>query len=84
MTKQFEGAGFERCGEIERRIHPHLARFGLTKYWSLYVLRVPGVVAAREDVRSPAEIEALEARWNLDTRPNDPEDFKAVEAALNR
>ena len=51
-TKQFEAAGFERCGEIERRIHPHLARFGLTKYWCLYVLRVPGVAEARDDVRS--------------------------------
>ena len=83
-TKQFEAAGFERCGEIERRIHPHLARFGLTKFWSLYVLRAPEVTPARADVRSPSEIEALEQRWNLNTRPNDPEDFKAVEAALNR
>jgi hypothetical protein len=83
-TKQFEAAGFERCGEIERRIHPHLARFGLTKYWCLYVLRVPGVTAATEDARSPAEIESLEQRWALDTRPNDPADFEAVEAALRR
>lgn len=83
-TKQFEGAGFERCGEIERRIHPHLARFGLTKYWSLYVMRVPGASPAREDVRSPAEIDEIEQRFGLNTRPNDPEDFKAVEAALNR
>lgn len=80
-TKQFEAAGFERCGEIERRIHPHLARFGLTKFWSLYVLRVPTVAPATDDVRSPAEIEALEDRWGLNTRPNDPEDFKAVEQA---
>jgi SAM-dependent methyltransferase len=83
-TKQFEAAGFERCGEIERRIHPHLARFGLTKFWSLYVLRVPTVAAATDDVRSPAEIEALEERWGLNRRPNDPEDFKAVEQALGR
>jgi SAM-dependent methyltransferase len=81
-TKQFEAAGLERCGEIERRIHPHLARFGLTKYWCLYVLRVPTIAAACEDVRSPAEIEALEERWGLNRRPNDPEDFEAVEAAL--
>jgi hypothetical protein len=83
-TKQFRAAGFERCGEIERRIHPHLARFGLTKYWCLYVLRVPGIDAAREDVRSPDEIEALEERWGLNRRPNDPDDFKAVEVALGR
>jgi SAM-dependent methyltransferase len=81
-TKQFRDAGFERCGEIERRIHPHLARFGLTKYWCLYVLRVPGIAAAREDVRSQAEIDALEERWGLNQRPNDPDDFRAVEAAL--
>jgi 2-polyprenyl-3-methyl-5-hydroxy-6-metoxy-1,4-benzoquinol methylase len=83
-TKQFEAAGFERCGEIERRIHPHLARFGLTKYWCLYVLRVPRISAATSDVRSPAEIEALEERWGLNRRPNDPADFDAVEAALGR
>jgi hypothetical protein len=83
-TRQFEAAGFERCGEIERRIHPHLARFGLTKFWCLYVLRVPGVIAATEDARSPGEIEALEERWGLDTRPNDPDDFRAVEEALRR
>ena len=62
----------------------HLARFGLTKYWSLYVMRVPSVSPVREDVRSPAEIDEIERRWGLDSRPNDPEDFKAVEAALNR
>jgi SAM-dependent methyltransferase len=83
-TKQFEAAGFERCGEIERRIHPHLARFGLTKYWCLYVLRVPGVTAATADARTPAEIETLEQRWGLDARPNDPADFAAVEEALGR
>jgi len=81
-TKQFEAAGFVRCGEIERRIHPHLARFGLTKFWSLYVLRVPELTAACEDARTPAEIEELEDRWGLNRRPNDPDDFKAVEAAL--
>jgi SAM-dependent methyltransferase len=83
-TQQFEAAGFERCGEIERRIHPHLARFGLTKYWCLYVLRVPEVAAATADVRSPAEIDALEERWGLNKRPNDPADFEAVEASLRR
>ena len=83
-TEQFEAAGFLRCADIERRIHPHLARFGLTKYWCLYVLRVPAIAEATEDARSPAEIAALEQRWALDTRPNDPEDFKAVAEALHR
>jgi hypothetical protein len=81
-TKQFEAAGLVRCADIERRIHPHLARFGLTKYWCLYVLRVPSIVEAHDDARSASEIEALEERWGLNARPNDPEDFKAVEAAL--
>jgi SAM-dependent methyltransferase len=81
-TKQFEAAGFERCADIERRIHPHLARFGLTKYWCLYVMRVPDVVEATTDARSTPEIDALEERWGLNRRPNDPADFAAVEAAL--
>jgi SAM-dependent methyltransferase len=83
-TKQFEAAGFVRCADIERRIHPHLARFGLTKYWCLYVMRVPGVDEAHGDVRSPAEIDALEERWGLNRRANDPDDFAAVELALGK
>jgi hypothetical protein len=83
-TKQFEATGLKRCPDIERRIHPHLARFGLTKFWCLYVFRVPDVAEARADVRSPAEIDALEDRWGLNKRDNDPADFEAVEAALNR
>jgi SAM-dependent methyltransferase len=81
-TKQFEAAGFVRCGGIERRIHPHLARFGLTKYWCLYVMRVPEVEEATEDVRTPADIDALEETWGLNRRPNDPADFEAVATAL--
>jgi hypothetical protein len=81
-TKQFEAAGLERCANIERRIHPHLARFGLTKYWCLYVLRVAGVTEAREDSRSQAEIDALEDRWGLNQRANDPADMEAVKLAL--
>jgi hypothetical protein len=83
-TRQFEAARLHRCADIERRIHPHLARFGLTKYWCLYVFRVPDVAEARADVRTPAEIDALENRWGLNQRANDPADFEAVEAALNR
>ena len=81
-TKQFEAAGFERCGEIERRIHPHLARFGLTKFWCLYVLRVPGV-AGRHRRRAHPEPRSTRSRnaGSLTPRPNDPADFEAVEAA---
>jgi SAM-dependent methyltransferase len=81
-TKTFEAAGFERCGELEREIHPHLARFGLTKYWNLYVFRVPGVALPEEPVRTPAETAEVEARWHLDKREADPEDLAAVEAGL--
>ena len=42
-TQRFADAGFVRCGAVERRMHPHLARFGLTKYWNLYVFRVADV-----------------------------------------
>jgi len=81
-TKQFETAGLVRCAGIERRIHPHLARFGLTKYWCLYVFRVPDVDEADDDVRTAADIDALEETWGLNRRPNDPADFEAVAAAL--
>ncbi|HEX9968532.1 MAG TPA: class I SAM-dependent methyltransferase, partial [Acidimicrobiales bacterium] len=80
-TRQFEDAGFVRCGATERRIHPHLARFGLTKYWNLYVLRTPSVAEPAE-VRTPAEIADVERRFGLDSRTADPDDVKAVEAAI--
>ena len=64
-TRQFEAAGFVRDADIERRIHPHLARFGLTKYWNLYVLRVPDVPPATGDHRSASEIADVEKRFGL-------------------
>lgn len=79
-TRQFEAAGFVRCGATERRIHPCLARFGLTKYWNLYVLRVPGAPEPTSDVRTPEEIAQVERRFGLDGRTADPEDIAAVEA----
>jgi len=82
-TKQFEAAGFERDGDLERRMHPHLARFGLTKYWNLYVFRVPGVPPARAEQRSPQEIAEVERRLGFDRRVADPEDLARVEAALD-
>lgn len=81
-TRRFEEAGFVRCGAVERAMHPHLARFGLTKYWNLYVFRVPGAPEPGADVRSPAEIAAWEANFGLDSRVALPEDAAAVEAAL--
>jgi hypothetical protein len=81
-TRQFEAAGFVRDGAVERRIHPHLARLGLTKYWNLYVLRVAGVPAAGGELRSPSEIADVEKRFGFDQRTADPEDLARVHAAL--
>ncbi len=82
-TDRFREAGFVRCGAVERRIHPHLARFGLTKYWNLYVFRVAGVPdPPMEELRTPDEIAALEKRWALGNGPVDADDFARVRAAL--
>lgn len=81
-TRQFEGAGFVRDGERERRIHPHLARLGLTKYWNLYVFRVPGAVAPEDEQRSASEIADVEKRFGFDERVADPEDLARVHAAI--
>lgn len=81
-TKQFEAAGFRRCGMTELRIHPHLARFGLTKYWNLYVLRTPDAPEPEGDVRSASEIEHWEQNFKLSGREPLPEDRDAVEKAL--
>jgi hypothetical protein len=81
-TKQFEAAGFVRCADVERRIHPHLARFGLTKYWNLYVLRVPDAPEPTIDMQDASAIADLEAKWGMGTTPPDPEDLARVEEAL--
>jgi len=67
-TEQFETAGFLRCPEVERRVHPHLARFGLTAAWCLYVFRTPDAPRGSLDVRDPEELTAVERRWRLDER----------------
>jgi hypothetical protein len=81
-TQRFTEAGFVRCAELERALHPHLARFGLTKYWNLYVLRVPDAPLPAPSVRTPAELKDVEHRWHLDQRVAAPEDVDAVRAAL--
>jgi SAM-dependent methyltransferase len=83
-TRQFEAAGFVRCGTTEHCLHPHLARFGLTKYWNLYVFRVPDVSEPTADHRTPEEIAEVELRLGLDTRVADPDDVQAVEQAPAR
>lgn len=81
-TKRFAEAGFVRAGEVERRMHPELARFGLTKYWNLYVFRLPEVASPAGEVRTPAEITEAERHLELAGRVPDPEDLAAVEAGL--
>jgi SAM-dependent methyltransferase len=81
-TRQFETAGFVRDAAVERAIHPHLARFGLTKYWNLYVFRVPDVPPYAGEQRSPSEIADVEKRLGFDDRVADPEDLARVQAAL--
>jgi hypothetical protein len=81
-TRQFEAAGFVRDGALERRIHPHLARLGLTKYWNLYVFRVPDAPVITGEQRSVSEIADVEKRLGFDERVADPEDLARVQAAL--
>lgn len=81
-TERFREAGLVRCDATERAMHPHLARFGLTKYWNLYVLRLPGVPEPVDFRRDPAEIAAVERRWALGAEPVDPEDVERVKAVL--
>ena len=81
-TARFADAGFERLGGVERAMHPHLARFGLTKYWNLYVFAVRGVEAPATTVRDPAALAERERLWRLDARTADPEDVARVEEAL--
>ena len=80
-TRQFEAAGLTRCAAVERLIHPELARFGLTKYWNLYVLRVAGVDEPAGDLRSPSEIADVEHRFGLDGRVAAPEDLARLQLA---
>ncbi len=81
-TRQFAAAGFVRCDGVERRIHPHLARLGLTRYWNLYVFRVPNAVEPTGDVPSSLEIADVEKRFGFDERVADPEDLARVREAL--
>lgn len=81
-TSRFADAGLLRCDAVERAMHPHLARFGLTKYWNLYVFRVEDAPEPGPDVRTPAEIAIWEASWGLDRRVAAPEDLDAVAAAV--
>lgn len=82
-TNRFAEAGFVRLGAVERSIHPHLARFGLTKYWNLYVFApASSATVPAGAVRDEAALAERERLWRLDQRHADPEDELVVRAAL--
>jgi SAM-dependent methyltransferase len=81
-TEQFERAGFVRCASTERRLHPVLARFGLTKYWNLYVFRVPETLEPSGDLHPEEAIADVERRFGLDRRTASPEDLATLAEAL--
>ena len=71
-TKRFEEAGFERCGEMERRLHVDIEDLGFKNLWDTYVFRVPGTPLPPEHLRPVDEVEALRARWDLEARRPQP------------
>lgn len=83
-TEQFEKAGFIRCGQTELHIHPSLARFALTEYWNLYVLRVPEAEEPVADMRTPEELKHWEHNFKLDTRAQRTRDYERLNEALAR
>lgn len=83
-TEQFENAGFVRCGQTELRIHESLARFGLTEYWNLYVLRTPDAAEPLIDFRPPEELTHWEQNFKLDTRQQRERDYVRLNEALVR
>jgi SAM-dependent methyltransferase len=81
-TQHFEEAGFVRCAAIERAMHHDLARFGLTKYWNLYVFRLPDAPEPSAPARTPEQLAEVEQRFGIDHREADPEDLLAVREAI--
>lgn len=79
-TARFADAGLERNGDLERLIHRDLYRFGLTKYWNLYVLRAdPELVVPRGPLIDEAEAAAREEAWGLDRRRPADDDAALLE-----
>ncbi|MHB8467793.1 MAG: class I SAM-dependent methyltransferase [Acidimicrobiales bacterium] len=81
-TARFADAGLVRCGATERRVHPELARLGLTKYWNLYVFRHDSAPEPPPSCRTPNEIDSVLRRFGLADRTASPEDQAALDAAL--
>jgi SAM-dependent methyltransferase len=81
-TNRFTEAGLVRCDATERRLQPELARFGLTKYWNLYVFRLPSVPEPDQWARSGQEREAVLERFGLESRCAAPDDLEALRHVL--
>lgn len=82
--KQFEAAGFIRCGETELLMHRDLARYAQTEYWNLYVFRTPDAPEPQSPVRSAEEVAHWEHNFKLDTREQRVRDYQRLNEALLR
>lgn len=80
-TDRFADAGLVRCDATERRVHPELARLGLTKYWNLYVFRAAGTDEPPAEVRTAAEVDAVLQRFDLADRVAAEDDLEALRAS---
>ena len=77
-TDRFADAGLVRCGTTERRLHPEMARMGLTKYWNLYVFRRPEAPEPDLSARTAAAAETVLSRFRLMDRVADPADLDTI------
>jgi SAM-dependent methyltransferase len=82
--KQFEEAGFVRCGETELLMHRDLAKYAQTEYWNLYVFRTPDAAEPTTSVRTPEELAHWEKNFKLDTRIPRVRDYERLNEALLR
>jgi hypothetical protein len=77
-TEQFEAAGFERVPDMEARLNPVIARFGLAMAWNLYVFRVPGTATPSDRLWPRQFLAAVEHQWRLDELQPDVHSYNAV------
>jgi 2-polyprenyl-3-methyl-5-hydroxy-6-metoxy-1,4-benzoquinol methylase len=82
--KQFEAAGFIRCGETELLMHRDLAKYAQTEYWNLYVFRTPDAPEPTHAVRTPDEVAHWEHNFKLDAREQRLRDYERLNEALLR
>ncbi len=80
---RFAEAGLVRVDDVERRMHRDLYRFGMTKYWNLYVLRHADTPVPDGPVRSGSEDVDVEQRWGLDQRVPQPDDAELLRGVID-